>query len=69
MPSWPRSLPSWIDSCSCSGSAAVFLRARATLRSHCAKLSETRSFMEITGIPENASKFVAAVSLMESQSR
>jgi hypothetical protein len=62
-------LLSWIGPCSCSGSAAVFLPARPTLRSHCVKLSQTRSFTEIMRIPENTSMFVAAVNLMKYQSR
>ena len=45
------------------------LRARTTLRSHCAKPSRTRLFMEIMRTPENTSMFVAAVNLMKSQSR
>ena len=49
--------------------AAVFLRASAMLRLHCARPSQTRSFTEIMRIPENTSTFVAAVNLMKSQSR
>ena len=64
---WLRFLPSGIGSCCGSGSAAVFLRARATLRSHCAKPSQTRSFTEIMRVPESRSMFVAAVKLRKSQ--
>jgi len=43
----------------------VFLRARAALRSHCARPSQTRLFTEIMRILENTSTFVSAVNLIE----